>query len=66
LRELGGLLAIEIEGVLFAVGNRDTAWVARLVTRHTARHATNLPGKPLAANPRNRATMRSWNAFACG
>ena len=49
LRELGGLLAIEIEDTLYAVRNRDAAWVERLVTRHPALiDATDVNGKPLA------------------
>jgi ankyrin repeat protein len=48
LRELGGLLAIEIEDVLFAIRNRDAAWVRRLVLRHPAlRSAADRDGKPL-------------------
>jgi hypothetical protein len=49
LRELGGLLAIEIEDTLYAIRNRDAAWVERLVTRHPALiTATDVNGKPLA------------------
>ena len=49
LRELGGLLAIEIEDTLYAIRNRDVAWVERLVTRHPALvDATDVNGKPLA------------------
>jgi hypothetical protein len=33
LREAGGLLAIEIEDVLFAIHANDVRWVRRLVTR---------------------------------
>src|SRR5690349_18956952 len=36
LRELGGLLAIEIEDTLYAIRSRDVPWVERLVTRHPA------------------------------
>jgi hypothetical protein len=49
LRELGGLLAIEIEDTLYAIRNRDVAWVERLVTRHPALvDASDVNGKPLA------------------
>ena len=49
LRELGGLLAIEIEDTLYAIRNRDVAWVERLVTRHPALvDATDVNRKPLA------------------
>jgi hypothetical protein len=49
LRELGGLLAIEIEDTLYAIRNRDAGWVERLVTRHPALiNATDVNGKPLA------------------
>jgi ankyrin repeat protein len=48
-RELGGLLAVEIEDTLYAIRNRDVPWVERLVTRHPALiDATDLKGKPLA------------------
>jgi ankyrin repeat protein len=36
MRELGGLLAIEIEDALFAIRSRDVTWARRLVTRHPA------------------------------
>jgi ankyrin repeat protein len=49
LRELGGLLAIEIEDTLYAIRSRDAGWVERLVTRHPALvDATDVNGKPLA------------------
>ena len=49
LRELGGLLAIEIEDVLHAIRTRDAQWVERLVTRHPAlTMSTDVSGKPLA------------------
>ena len=49
LRELGGLLAIEIEDTLYAIRNHDVAWVERLVTRHPALiDATDVNGKALA------------------
>ena len=50
LRELGGLLAIEIEDTLYAIRNRDVAWTQRLVARHPALvDATDANGKPLAS-----------------
>lgn len=36
MRERGGLLAIEIEDVRFAIERGDAEWVDRLVTRHPA------------------------------
>jgi ankyrin repeat protein len=49
LRELGGLLAIEIEDVLHAIQTRDTPWAKRLVTRHPAlTTATDVEGRSLA------------------
>lgn len=53
LRELGGLLAVEIEDVLHAIRTHDAAWVRRLVTRHPALiNAVDREGKPLAAHAR--------------
>src|SRR5262245_38937622 len=53
LRELGGLLAIEIEDVLHAVRTRDAAWAKRLVARHPAlTTATDVDGRPLAEQAR--------------
>src|ERR1700758_3828787 len=53
LRELGGLLAIEIDDVLHAIRTRDSAWAQRLVTRHPALlNARDKQGKPLAAHAR--------------
>ena len=34
LRQLGGVLAIEIDDLIFAIQRGDQAWVARLVQRH--------------------------------
>lgn len=49
MRELGGLLAIEIEDVIFAIRSRDATWAWRLVTRHPAlRSASDASGKSLA------------------
>ncbi|HKW45825.1 MAG TPA: ankyrin repeat domain-containing protein [Gemmatimonadaceae bacterium] len=48
LRERGGLLAIEIEDVRFAIERGDAEWVDRLVTRHPALlHAVDRDGRPL-------------------
>src|SRR5260370_41417727 len=53
LRELGGVLAIEIEDVLHAIRTRDTPWVRRLVERHPALiNAADAQGKPLATHAR--------------
>jgi len=49
LRELGGLLTIEIEDALYAIQTRDVTWATRLVTRHPALlTAADAEGKPLA------------------
>jgi len=47
LRESGGLLAIEIEDVLYAIRENDVRWVRRLLTR--------LPALSKAANQRGKA-----------
>ena len=48
LREQGGLLAIEIEDLLFAIQNTDTRWARRLLMRHPAlAKAADRHGKPL-------------------
>ena len=53
LRELGGLLAIEIEDVRFAIERRDVVWASRLVARHPALiHAVDRDGIPLASHAR--------------
>ena|SRR5688572_20190967 len=53
LRELGGLLAVEIGDVLYAIENRDVKWAQRLVTRHPwIVDARDAGGKPLAAYAR--------------
>lgn len=53
LRELGGLLAIEIEDVLHAIRTRNVEWAKRLVTRHPALiDATDAQGKRLAEHAR--------------
>ena len=49
LRELGGLLAVEIEDARYAIETRDVAWTQRLVRRHPALvTAADSQGKPLA------------------
>jgi hypothetical protein len=54
LRELGGLLTIEIEDALHAIHTRDVAWTRRLVMRHPALvHAVDAHGRPLAAHARD-------------
>lgn len=48
LRERGGLLAIEIDDLLFAIERCDVAWAERLIERHPAlRKAVDLEGTPL-------------------
>ena len=69
LRELGGLLAIEIEDVLHAIETRDAEWAARLVTRHPALvHAVDRDGRPLASHARasGNETIASLFANATG
>jgi ankyrin repeat protein len=49
LRERGGLLATEIEDVLFAIRERDVRWARRFVTRLPAlARATDVRGKAVA------------------
>ena len=49
LRGLGGLLAIEIEDMLFAIRERDVRWVRRLLARSPAlAKATDVRGKALS------------------
>jgi ankyrin repeat protein len=65
LRELGGLLAIEIEDVLHAIRTRDAAWAQRLVKRHPALiNAADAKGKPLAAHARESGDRRIADLFA--
>src|SRR5260370_35767460 len=53
LRELGGLLAIEIDDVLHAIQTRDMSWVKRLVSRHPPlTTAPGVEGRPLAEHAR--------------
>jgi len=49
LRGLGGLLAVEIEDMLFAIREGDVRWVRRLLARRDAlAGATDAWGKPLS------------------
>jgi Ankyrin repeats (3 copies) len=49
LREAGGLLAIEIDDVLFAIRQQDVPWVRRFLTRlPTLAQARDAHGKPLS------------------
>jgi hypothetical protein len=51
LREAGGLLAIEIEDVLFAIRANNVRWVRRLVTRLTSlAKAADAQGKALSVH----------------
>jgi len=53
LRELGGLLAVEVEDALHAIRTRDVLWLRRLVSRHPVlRTAMDKHGKPLAEHAR--------------
>jgi hypothetical protein len=53
LRELGGLLTIEIEDALYAIRTRDATWAARLVKRHPALvTAVDAQGRSLAEHAR--------------
>ena len=58
LRERGGLLAIEIEDVCFAIERGDITWVERLVARHPALvRASDREGRRLADLARGHAGM---------
>jgi len=66
MRERGGLLAIEVEDVRFAIERGDADWVDRLVTRHPALlHAADRDGRPLrdhaeaSGNPRLQRLFRA-------
>jgi hypothetical protein len=49
LREAGGLLAIEIDDVLFAIRQKEVPWVRRFLTRlPTLAQARDAQGKPLS------------------
>lgn len=53
LRELGGLLGIEIEDTLFAIREKDVRWVRRLLTRFSVlAKATDRDGKALSQHAR--------------
>lgn len=48
LRELGGLLAIEIEDLVFAINNNDETWVQRFLERFPhLKDANDENGKPV-------------------
>ena len=65
LRELGGLLAIEIDDVRYAIERRDAPWVERLVRRHPALiDAVDRNGKPLAAFARESGIAAITELFA--
>jgi hypothetical protein len=67
LRELGGLLAIEIEDLLYAIQTRDAKWAHRLITRHPAlADATDARGKPLAAHARESVDSSIADLFRSG
>jgi hypothetical protein len=64
MRERGGLLAIEIEDVRFAIERGDADWVDRLVTRHPAlRDAVDREGKPLRQYAEESSDPRIREAF---
>jgi hypothetical protein len=66
-RERGGLLAVEIDDVLFAIQRGDSEWVERLVTRHPAlRVAVDREGTPLARHAAASADLRIRKAFDPG
>ena len=65
LRELGGLLAIEIEDALFAIQSGNVLWARRLITRHRALvNATDSLGKPLAQHARESGDPAIIELFA--
>jgi hypothetical protein len=67
LRELGGLLAIEIEDVVYAIESRDARWVKRLVVRHPAlRGAIDRHGTPLATRARESGDATIAELFTGG
>jgi hypothetical protein len=64
MREHGGLLAIEIEDVRFAIERGDADWVARLVTRHPALlGAVDHEGKALRQHARESPVPRIRQIF---
>ena len=51
IRECGGLLGIEIEDLIYAIGRRDITWARRLTTRHPALlQAVDREGTPLSVH----------------
>ena len=64
MRERGGLLAIEIEDVRFAIERGDADWVDRLVTRHPAlRDARDREGKSLRQHAEGSSSPRIRQIF---
>ncbi|HEY2378091.1 MAG TPA: ankyrin repeat domain-containing protein [Gemmatimonadaceae bacterium] len=64
MRERGGLLAIEIEDVRFAIERGDVDWVDRLVTRHPALlDAVDREGKPLRQHAEESSSPRIRQIF---
>jgi ankyrin repeat protein len=65
LRERGGLLAMEIEDILYAIREQDVYWVRRLLMRLPAlANALDARGKPVsehAAQSGNEAIVRMFN-----
>lgn len=58
LREQGGLLAIEIDDLRFAIEHGDVTWVQRFLTRHPALvHAVDRDGTPLAEYARTNPAL---------
>jgi hypothetical protein len=65
LRELGGLLAIEIEDALFAIRAGDLVWARRLIIRHPALvKATDAHEKSLAEHARESGNPAIAELFA--
>ena len=66
-RERGGLLAIEIDDVLFAIRRGDDEWVGRLVERLPAlRHAVSRDGVSLALHAKASGNTRLMRYFENG
>lgn len=64
LRERGGLLAIEIEDVRFAIERGDAEWVDRLVARHPSLlDAIDREGKPLRQRADESSSSRIRRVF---
>lgn len=54
LRELGGVLTVEIEDLVFAIDRHDSEWVARLLSRFPAlREQVDPQGMPLKERAKN-------------